>query len=96
VSFSAAGGAAAGSKTLSGYAADFAGDIGGRAAAAKSRSETASAVLEEANNRRQAKEGVNLDEELVNMTTFQQAYNASARLIQAASDMYDTLIGMLR
>ena len=40
--------------------------------------------------------GVNLDEELVNMTTFQQAYNASARLIQAASDMYDTLIGMLR
>ena len=59
------------------------------------RSSTASAVLDEANNRRQAKEGVNMDEELVNMTTYQQAYNASARLIQAASDMYDTLLGML-
>jgi len=96
VTFAPAGGGAGGSKTLSGYAADFSGDIGSRAAAARSRSETASAVLEEANNRRQAKEGVNMDEELVNMTTFQQAYNASARLIQAASDMYDTLIGMLR
>ncbi|OYX79748.1 MAG: hypothetical protein B7Y85_07730, partial [Brevundimonas sp. 32-68-21] len=40
--------------------------------------------------------GVNMDEELVNMTTFQQAYNASARLIQASKDMYDTLIGMLK
>ena len=96
VTFSAAGGAAGGSKTLSNYAADFSGDIGSRASAAKSRADTASAVLEEANNRRQSKEGVNLDEELVNMTTFQQAYNASARLIQAANDMYDTLIGMLR
>ena len=95
VGFAAAGGSAAGSKTLSAYAADFAGDIGSRASAAESRSKSASAVLDEANNRRQAKEGVNMDEELVNMTTYQQAYNASARLIQAASDMYDTLLGML-
>ena len=96
VAFAAAGGAAGAAKTLSAYAAEFAGDIGSRAASAKSKSETASAVLEEASNRRQAQEGVNMDEELVNMTTYQQAYNASARLIQAASDMYDTLLGMLQ
>ena len=30
------------------------------------------------------------------MTTYQQAFNASARLIQAANDMYDTLLGMIR
>ena len=29
------------------------------------------------------------------MTTYQQAFNASARLIQAARDMYDTLLGMI-
>ena len=29
------------------------------------------------------------------MTTYQQAFNASARLIQACKDMYDTLIGMV-
>ena len=49
----------------------------------------------EADTRRQAVEGVNLDEELVNLTTYQQAYSASARLVQAAKDMYDTLLGMV-
>lgn len=94
--FGAAGGNAGGAKTLSAYAADFAGDIGGKAAAAKSRSETATALAREADSRRTSAEGVNMDEELVNMTTFQQAYNASARLIQASKDMYDVLIGMLK
>jgi flagellar hook-associated protein 1 FlgK len=96
VSFAAAGGNSGGTKSLSAYAADFAGDIGGKASAAKTASETATAIAQEADNRRNASEGVNMDEELVNMTTFQQAYNASARLIQASKDMYDVLIGILQ
>ncbi|WP_295189493.1 flagellar hook-associated protein FlgK [uncultured Brevundimonas sp.] len=96
VAFAAAGGNAGGAKTLSSYAADFAGEIGGKASAAKTRSETASALAKEADSRRTSAEGVNMDEELVNMTTFQQAYNASARLIQASKDMYDVLIGILQ
>ncbi len=96
VAFAAAGGNAGGTKTLSSYAADFAGEIGGKASAAKIRSETASDLAKEADSRRTSAEGVNMDEELVNMTTFQQAYNASARLIQASKDMYDVLIGILQ
>ncbi|WP_313445155.1 flagellar hook-associated protein FlgK [Brevundimonas sp.] len=96
IAFAAAGGNAGGTKTLSSYAADFAGEIGGKASAAKTRSETASALAKEADSRRTSAEGVNMDEELVNMTTFQQAYNASARLIQASKDMYDVLIGILQ
>ncbi len=96
ITFAAAGGNAGGTKTLSSYAADFAGEIGGKASAAKTRSETASALAKEADSRRTSAEGVNMDEELVNMTTFQQAYNASARLIQASKDMYDVLIGILQ
>ena len=96
VAFGAAGGNAGGTKTLSSYAADFAGEIGGKASAAKTRSETANALAKEADSRRTSAEGVNMDEELVNMTTFQQAYNASARLIQASKDMYDVLIGILQ
>ena len=96
VSFAAAGGASGGVRTLSSYAADFAGEIGGKASAAKTRSETATALATEAESRRTSQEGVNMDEELVNMTTFQQAYNASARLIQASKDMYDVLIGILQ
>ena len=96
VAFGAAGGNSGGTKTLSSYAADFAGEIGGKASAAKTRSETANALAKEADSRRASAEGVNMDEELVNMTTFQQAYNASARLIQASKDMYDVLIGILQ
>ncbi|MFA4940531.1 flagellar hook-associated protein FlgK [Brevundimonas sp.] len=96
VAFGAAGGNSGGTKTLSSYAADFAGEIGGKASAAKTRSETATALAKEADSRRTSAEGVNMDEELVNMTTFQQAYNASARLIQASKDMYDVLIGILQ
>lgn len=57
--------------------------------------ETANALYTETSARQTAHEGVNLDEELVLMTTYQQAFNASARLIQAAKDMYDTLMGMV-
>jgi flagellar hook-associated protein 1 FlgK len=96
VAFGAAGGNSGGTRTLSSYAADFAGEIGGKASAAKTRAETATALAKEADSRRASAEGVNMDEELVNMTTFQQAYNASARLIQASKDMYDVLIGILQ
>lgn len=93
--FAAAGASAGGAQTIGRYASDFSGDVGARASAAKARAASASAVKTEADARRVAKEGVNLDEELVAMTTYQQAFNASARLIQAANDMYDTLLGMI-
>ncbi|WP_439476740.1 flagellar hook-associated protein FlgK [Brevundimonas sp.] len=93
--FQAAGGSSGGSISVSRYAAELSGDIGGKAAAAKNRMETANALYTEAGARQTAHEGVNLDEELVLMTTYQQAFNASARLIQAAKDMYDTLMGMV-
>lgn len=93
--FQAAGGSSGGSISVSRYASELSGEIGGKAAAAKKRAEAASALYDEATARQTAHEGVNLDEELVLMTTYQQAFNASARLIQAARDMYDTLLGIV-
>ncbi len=52
-------------------------------------------MLTEVHDRRSSEEGVNLDEELVNMTTYQQSYSAAARLITAAKDMYDTILQMV-
>ena len=95
-SFSAAGGAAGGSMSLSRYASEMSGEIGSRAAMAKNNAASATALAKEATARRVSVEGVNLDEELVLMTTYQQAFNASARMVQAAKDMYDTLLGMVR
>jgi flagellar hook-associated protein 1 FlgK len=93
--FQGAGDSIGGQISVSRYASELAGDIGGKASAAKNRKDSSEALYSEASARRTSHEGVNLDEELVLMTTYQQAFNASARLIQAAKDMYDTLLGMV-
>ncbi|PLC52225.1 flagellar hook-associated protein FlgK [Pollutimonas nitritireducens] len=38
--------------------------------------------------------GVNLDEEYVNLTRYQEQYSASARLIEVSSTLFDTLLGI--
>jgi|TARA_R110002124_G_scaffold19407_1_gene77853 flagellar hook-associated protein 1 FlgK len=93
--FEAAGSSSGGSISVSRYTSELAGEIGGRAKLSKSRADSASALQNEAAARQVAFEGVNLDEELVLMTTYQQAFNASARLIQSVKDMYDILLGMV-
>ncbi len=93
--FQAAGSLGQVTMTVSRYAAEFGGAIGRGAAAAETRKASAEAVATEANNRRQSVEGVNLDEELVSLTVYQQAFSASARMIQAAGDLYDVLLNMV-
>lgn len=93
--FDAVGGSTAGSMSVSRYAAEFAGSIGRKAENAISRQEIALAVAAEADTRRSSAEGVNLDQELISMTTYQQAFSASARLVQAGKDLYDVLLQMV-
>lgn len=81
--------------TLARYATEFAGLLGRRAASAANTQDSAQAVKTESDTRRNSFEGVNMDEELVRLTTYQQAFNASARLVQAANDMYSTLFMMM-
>jgi flagellar hook-associated protein 1 FlgK len=94
IAFDAAGSMGKISQTLSDYAAGVAGAIARKAAAADSAQTSATAIANEANARRTSIEGVNLDQELLQLTTYQQAYNASARMIQAVKDLYDTLLHM--
>jgi len=77
------------------YAARLAGHAGVRAEALDSARAAAESVRKEVADRRLSEEGVNLDEELVNMTTYQQAYSAASRMIQAARDLYDILLNMV-
>ncbi|MBL8770781.1 MAG: flagellar hook-associated protein FlgK [Phenylobacterium sp.] len=95
VLFQAAGSLGQVTMSVSRYASEFGGAIGRGAASAETRKASAEAVAFEANTRRQAVEGVNLDEELVNLTTYQQAFNASARMIQAANELFDVLVNMV-
>lgn len=93
--FGAAGSLGEVNMSVSRYAAEFGGSIGRESAAADTRRSSAQAVKTEAVNRRQSVEGVNLDEELVRLTTYQQAFNASARMIQAAKELYDVLTNIV-
>ena len=81
--------------TVSRYAAEFGGSIGRDAAGAEDKKASAAAVQTEADARRQSVEGVNIDEELVRLTTYQQAFNASARMIQASKDLFDILANLI-
>jgi flagellar hook-associated protein 1 FlgK len=81
--------------SISDYAARLAGHAGVRAEALDAAKAAAEAVREEVRERRMSEEGVNLDEELVKMTTYQQAYAASSRMITAARDLYDIILGMV-
>ncbi|MGH6999273.1 MAG: flagellar basal body rod C-terminal domain-containing protein, partial [Phenylobacterium sp.] len=94
-SFSPAGTLGAVNMTLTRYAAEFGGSIGRQAEAAENRKGAAESVANEAQARREAVEGVNVDEELVRLTTYQQAFNASARMIQAAKELFDVLTNMV-
>jgi flagellar hook-associated protein 1 FlgK len=93
--FQAAGTLSQVTMSVSRYASEFGGGIGRAAAAADTKKASAEAVATEATNRRQSVEGVNLDEELVNLTTYQQAYSASARMIQATKDLFDVLLNIV-
>jgi flagellar hook-associated protein 1 FlgK len=93
--FAAAGDLPAMSTSVSQYAAQLGGDLGQRATTADNANTAAQAIQTEANTRLTSATGVNLDQELVNLTTYQQAYAASAQLINASKTMYNALISMM-
>jgi len=92
--FPAAGGLPATTTTLTDYAAQISGAIANTSSAAATASTNAASLANEAQSQLSGAEGVNLDSELVKLTTYQQAYSASARLIQASSDLFNTLMTM--
>mgnify|MGYP001214813128 FL=1 len=96
VTFGAAGFATPQTNSLSGYASALVAAIGQRAAAASDAALDARSLKAEVQERAAATEGVNLDEELANMMIFQRGYNAGARLISTAQQLYDELLNMLR
>jgi len=93
--FADAGGLTGQVTSVSDYAARLAGHAGVRAEALDAAASAAQSVREEVRQRRMGEEGVNLDEELIKMTTYQQAYAAASRMIQAAKDLYDIVLNMV-
>ena len=92
VGFAAAGDLRTTAASLGDYASLIIGNTSNKAAAVNQMQQAADAVKTEVESRRTSTEGVNLDEELSNMIIYQQAYNAAARLVTVAKDLYDTLL----
>jgi flagellar hook-associated protein 1 FlgK len=60
------------------------------------RAEVDTALTTQADTRRQEVSGVSVDEELVRLIKFQQAYAAAARMIQTVDQMSQTLLDIRR
>ncbi|SOD41563.1 flagellar hook-associated protein FlgK [Nitrosovibrio sp. Nv4] len=54
------------------------------------------ALLSQAQALQQSESGVNLDEEAANLLRYQQAYQAASKVIQVATQMFDTLLDIAR
>ena len=91
-SFAAAGGFSARKATLGDYAASFYQDLALASQTATSNQTAQDDRLQEAQSRQSNVSGVSLDEELTNMTTYQQAYSASARVLTVVQQLYTTLL----
>ncbi|MEZ5958456.1 MAG: flagellar hook-associated protein FlgK [Hyphomonadaceae bacterium] len=91
-SFAAAGVLTAQTGTLATYAARLGGEAGRIASDAERQAAGAEAVSLAAADRRGEMESVSIDDELMKMTTYQNAYAAAARVIQAATEMLDVLM----
>jgi len=81
-----------GKETFSQSMAISTSDVGAKASSAELVSDTAEALYTQAYNRNQEISGVNLDEEAANLMKFQQAYQASSRIISIANTIFDTLL----
>ncbi len=77
-------------------AASLAGGFGQDASGAQQQLSAQQAVGTSLSNQWQSISGVNLDQQMVSMLQFQQAYQASAKLISTSSTMLNSLMGVIR
>ena len=78
--------------TLSDGFASAMAQVGTRTQSAQYAAELSSAIAANLERDRTAVSGVNLDEEAARLIQFQQAYQASAKMLQIAQNIFDTLI----
>ncbi len=72
--------------------AEMVNGVGNKTRELKITSAAESKVLEQATTAMQSESGVNLDEEATNLLRYQQAYQAAGKMMQIASQLFDTLL----
>lgn len=85
---------AGGQSTYQDSYAAFVNDIGNKTASADVASSAQTALLKQATAARESVSGVNRDEEAAKLVEYQQAYMASAKVMEIASKLFDTLMSI--
>ena len=85
-----------GTLTFNSYLDGLISKIGLDVASSKTTVSQDDAFSKQLSTLRESNSGVSLDEELTNLVKYQRSYQASAKLITSATEMLDTVIGMIR
>ncbi|KYG67162.1 flagellar hook-associated protein FlgK [Bdellovibrio bacteriovorus] len=85
-----------GTATLDDYYNTQVGQMGAVTQRAVKAQESQKNVMNQLSNIRESISGVSLDEETTKMIEFQKTYDASARLIKTADEMFDTVLNLKR
>ena len=83
-----------GTDSLTSAYANYVNQIGNETNNFQSSSTSATAVLTQATSAQQSVSGVNLNEEAANLIQYQQLYQANSKVIQTASTLFTTLLGI--
>ena len=94
IAFASVAGLPAGNFTLGDYAGAILGLNAVKTEAAIDNSDLQRSLFANLAHRQASQSGVNVDEELANMVIFQNAFAASARVLAAATEMFDVLISI--
>lgn len=82
--------------TLNNAYAQLVSKVGNKAREMQTGEKAQDALLAQAKATRDSVSGVNLDEEAANLVRFQQAYQASARVMSVAQTLFDTMLAIGR
>jgi len=82
-------------RTLPGVWRDAASAVGTRVAAARTAAQAAGVVMDSLNSQRDAISGVSIDEESINLISFQRQYQGSAKVISVADELTQTLLALI-
>ena len=78
------------------YTASIIGELGVQTRGANENFEVQKGLVDQLGVMREQVSGVSLDEEAIHMIQYQKAFDASAKMIQVADQMYDTVLSLKR
>ena len=82
-------------EALGDYYGDVVSDVGFEISTASATRDVEGFLLQNLENRRHQKSGVNVDEELVEMVRFEQNFNAASRYIQVLNTLQQEVLNLI-